>query len=236
VTLKGPDNLVANLTPRDGVLGVDVNADHFTVPFAPEMALSAFTAKGSATREGMSLTAWSGAMLDGELSGTARIQWGPVWTVEGALKVHRINGAVFAPALLSEGRIEEGRGAFRMSGANPAKLYENARMEAHLEMSKGALGSFDLSRVIQTAGGQSSGRTVFAEMSADAVYDRGAVALRNVNLSAGALSAAATVEVAPNGALNMRIVADMRTQSQLLRQTLNVGGTVKEPAVKENRR
>jgi class 3 adenylate cyclase len=236
VTVKGPDNLTATLTPKGGTLGVEVNADHLTVPFAPDVVISLFAAKGSATREGLDITEWSGTGLDGDLSGTAHIRWGPQWTVEGNLKARRINAAVFAPALLSEGRVEEGRGSYRMSGPNPAKLYETAHIEGHFDMSKGALGSFDLSRLIQSAGSQSAGRTVFAELSGDGVYDKGAVALRNLNLSAGALSAAATLEVAPGGALSARIVADMRTQNQTLRQIVNVGGTVKEPVVKDNRK
>jgi hypothetical protein len=236
LTLKGPDNLVATLTPNAGTLGVEVNADHLTVPFAPDVVISLFSAKGSATRDGLDIPEWSGAGLDGDLSGTARIRWSPQWNVEGDLKVRRINAAVFAPALLSEGRVEEGRGSYRMSGPNPAKLYETARLEGHFVMSKGSLGSFDLSRLIQSAGSQSAGRTVFAELSGDGVYDKGAVALRNLNLSAGALSAAATLEVAQGGALSARIVADMRTQNQTLRQIVNLGGTVKEPVVKDNRK
>ena len=236
VTLKGPDNLVATLTPHGGALGVEVNADHLTLPFAPDVVLSLFGAKGSATRDGLDVTDWSAVALDGDLSGTARVRWGPQWTVDGNLKVRRINAAVFAPALLSEGRVEQGQGSYRMSGPNPAKLYETAHIEGHFEMSKGSLGSIDLSRAIQSNGGQSSGRTVFAVLSADGVYDKGAVELRNINLSAGALSAAASLEVAPNGALSARIVADMRTQNQTLRQMVNVGGTVKEPVVKDNRR
>ena len=47
-------------------------------------------------------------------------------------------------------------------------------------MNNGVLGSFDLSRAIQTGGRQATGRTQFTEMTGQGVYDRGAVALRNV--------------------------------------------------------
>jgi hypothetical protein len=94
------------------------------------------------------------------------------------------------------------------------------------------LGSFDLSRAIQTAGKQSTGSTRFAEMSGQGVYDRGAVALRNVTIGAGALNAGASADIAQTGALSGRIVADVRTASQTLRATLVLGGTVKEPQVR----
>ncbi|MGA8051474.1 MAG: adenylate/guanylate cyclase domain-containing protein, partial [Burkholderiales bacterium] len=236
VTLQGADRLVATLTPKAGEVGFELNAGNFSLPFAPEVSLSSFTMKGTADRRGMSLSEWDGNVLDGNLSGTAQIQWGPVWTVEGKLKVHRINAAVFAPALLSEGLIEDGRGSYRMSGPNPTKLMEGAHIEGSFGMAKGVLGSFDLSRAIQTAGVQSQGRTIFAELSGEGVYDKGTITLRNVNIAAGALNAAASVEIAPGGALSARIVADMKTAGQTLRQTLNLTGTVKAPVVKENRK
>jgi hypothetical protein len=58
------------------------------------------------------------------------------------------------------------------------------------------------------------------------------VALRNVNISAGALSAGASVDIAPSGALAGRIVADIRTTAQPLRAVVVLGGTVKEPQVR----
>jgi hypothetical protein len=94
------------------------------------------------------------------------------------------------------------------------------------------LGSFDLSRVLQTGGRQFAGRTPFMELTGQGTYDRGAVALRNIVVSAGALSAAASADIAPGGALSARIVADIKTASQPLRATLNLGGTVREPQVR----
>ena len=236
ITLEGPDRLLATLTPGRSGLALELNATTFALPFAPDVSLSSFTMKGRATREGLNLTEWDGNVLDGTLSGTALIRWGPVWTVEGKLKVHRVNAAVFAPALLSEGKIEDGEGSYRMSGPTPAKLMDGAHIEGRFGMSKGVLGSFDLSRAIQTGGSQTTGRTIFAELTAEGVYDKGVVMLRNVNISAGALNAAASVDIAPGGALSARIVADMRTPGQTLRQTLNIVGTVKEPMIKEYRR
>jgi hypothetical protein len=119
-----------------------------------------------------------------------------------------------------------------MSGAHPAKLYSAARMEGSFSLGKGALGTVDLSRVLQTSGRQFGGRTVFTELTGQGVYDRGAVALRNVTLSAGALNANASADISAGGALNGRIVADIRTSVQPLRAVVTLGGTVKEPQVR----
>jgi len=232
LTLRGPESLNAKLTPAaNGEIEFDVTAATVAVPFVPELTLSSFAMKGRANRQGMNIASWGGAFLDGGLSGTATLRWTGPWHLDGTLTARAINAAVFAPALLSEGKAE-GSGRFSMSGADPAKLYDAARMEGSFTMGKGMLGTVDLSRVLHTSGRQHGGRTQFTEMSGQGVYDRGSVALRNVSISAGALSAGATADIAPSGALAGRIVADIRTTVQPLRAILVIGGTVKEPQVR----
>jgi hypothetical protein len=232
ITLRGPDSLDARLTPSaNGEVEFDVTAASLAVPFVPELSLGSFAMKGSANGNGMKIASWGGAALDGVLGGSANVRWASAWQVDGTLTVRGINAAWFAPALLSEGKAE-GSARFSMSGADPAKLHDGARMEGSFTVGKGALGTFDLSRLLQTSGRQHGGRTPFTEMSGQATYDRGAVALRNVNISAGALTAGASADIAPGGALAGRIVADVRTTLQPLRGMLVLGGTVKEPQVR----
>jgi hypothetical protein len=231
VTLRGPEQLTAKITPGKTDIDFDVTASSLTIPFAPELTLNSFAMKGNATRQGMNIVSWGGGFLDGALSGTANVRWSGNWQMDGVMTVRGINAAVFAPALLSEGKAE-GTGRFSMSGADPAKLSNGLRMEGNFNVNKGVLGSFDLSRVIQTSGRQYAGRTQFTELTGQGTYDRGAVALRNVNMTAGALSAGASADIAPGGALSGRIVADIRTAGQSLRQTLNLGGTIREPQVR----
>jgi hypothetical protein len=232
VALRGPDSLDAKLTPApNGEVELDVTAASLAVPFVPELTLTSFAMKGMANRQGANIGSWGGAALDGVLSGTARVRWGGSWHIDGVVTVRGINAAVLAPALLSEGKAE-GSGRFSMSGTNPAKLYNGARIEGSFTVGKGALGSFDLSRVLQTSGRQHGGRTPFTELSGQGVYDRGAIALRNISMTAGALHAGASADIAPGGALAGRIVADIRTTVQPLRAVVVVEGTVKEPQVR----
>ncbi len=138
---------------------------------------------------------------------------------------------MFAPALLSSGTAE-GSGKFSMSGADPARLVRAGRVEGSFTIGKGVLGSFDLTRAIRTDGREVNGRTQFVELNGQGTYDRGAVALRNVVIGAGALQAGASADISQSGALSGRIVADVRTASQSLRTTLLLGGTVQDPQVR----
>ncbi|MFL6565931.1 MAG: hypothetical protein ACJ8G5_13440 [Burkholderiales bacterium] len=232
VLLSGPESLSAMLTPTArGEVEFDVTAATLTIPFAPELTLSSFAMKGVANRQGMNIASWGGGVLDGAVSGAANLRWSGAWQLEGGLTARAINAAAFAPALLSEGKAE-GQARFSMSGSDPAKLYDAAHLEGNFSVGKGVLGTIDLSRVLHTSGRQYGGRTQFTEMTGHATYDRGAVALRNVNISAGALSAGASADIAPSGAIAGRIVADIRTTVQPLRAILVIGGTVKEPQVR----
>src|SRR5216117_807802 len=230
-SLAGPENLVVNLSSKGAELEFEMSASNFTLPIAPALSLDQFGMKGTLTRRGMNISSWDGAALNGSVSGTAQVRWGGTWNVEGAVTARGINAAVFAPALLLEGR-GEGTGRFWMTGAEPAKLASGGRLEGNFTVNKGVLGSFDLSRAIQTGGRQVTGRTQFTEMNGQAIYNAGAVALRNVNIGAGALNAGASADIAQSGALSGRIVIDVRTSTQALRAILILGGTVKEPQVK----
>jgi hypothetical protein len=230
-TLRGPDGLVAKISPKDGAAEFDVIAGGFTLPIAPEITLSKFAMKGSATPRGMKVDEWGGAIFNGGISGTASVRWGATWTVDGVVTVRGINAAVFAPALISNGT-GEGTGRFSMSGAEPAKLASTGRIDGNFTVTQGTLGSFDLAKGIQTSGKQALGTTSFTEMSGQASYDRGAIALRNVNIGAGALNAAASVDIAQGGAISGRIVADVKNAGRSQSAVINLGGTVKEPQVR----
>jgi hypothetical protein len=231
VTVSGPDNLQARLAAKGSELEFEMSATIFAPPIAPELSLTQFGMKGTATRRGMNIAAWDGAALNGNVSGTAQVRWGGTWNVDGVITARGINAAVFAPALLSEGR-GEGTGRFSMTGSELGKLASSGRLEGNFTVNKGVLGSFDLSRAIQTGGRQVTGRTQFTEMNGQATYNGGAVALRNVNIGAGALNAGASADIAQSGALSGRIIVDVRTSTQALRAILILGGTVREPQVK----
>ena len=228
--IRGPDALHAQLTPKSKAIDVELSASSFTMPFAPEITLGKFSMKGSATPQALHVTEWDGTLLNGTVSGTANVRWGDSWTVDGVLTARNLYAAVFAPALISDGKAE-GSGKFLMRG-EPGKLASGARLDGSFTVTRGVLGSIDLSRAIQTQGKFATGRTQFNEMNGQATYDRGSVSVRNVTLAAGQLNAGASADIAENGALSGRVVADVRVASQTLRATLHLGGTVKEPQVR----
>ncbi|HUQ24702.1 MAG TPA: hypothetical protein VM140_03455 [Burkholderiales bacterium] len=231
-TVRGPDTLLARITPAAGSIEYVVTASGFPLPVLPEVTLSDFGMKGTATQRGMAIAEWGGKIFGGSVSGTANVRWGSGWTIDGVVTARNINAAVFAPALLSEGK-GEGTGRFSMSGSEPAKLGSGGRLEGNFTIGSGVLGSFDLGRVIRSSGKEYAGRTQFTELTGQATYDRGAISLRNVTIGAGAMNAGASADIAQSGALTGRIVADVKSGTgRAVGATVQLGGTVKEPQVR----
>ena len=232
VKLSGGDKMNVQLQPKGSDIGFEISAGSLALPFVPALSLSEFSMKGTANRAGVTSSEFDGRAFDGVISGTARIRWGDSWAVDGEVRARGVKVAVFAPALVSDGKVE-GRAAYNMAGSAPATLFESARMQGEFKIEKGVLGSFDLQRALQSGGAQGAGRTIFNELNGQGVYDKGAVQFSNVSIVAGAMNAGASLNIDTSGGLSGRIVADVKTQNQVLRATLNVAGKVTDPVIRK---
>ena len=215
------------LTPRGDGVAFDVTLGSFSMPFLEKLSIADFGMKGSANRQGMTLTEFDGRLYDGTVVGKARIQWGAQWNVQGEIQGRTMNAAVFSPQLVSEGRFE-GKGRFAMAGTDAAKLNEGAHLDGSFTVTKGALGSFDLSRALQSTSAQASGRTPFSEFTGSVALSNGALAMRELKLSSGLLTANGSLDVDASGGLSGRVNAELRN----LRGTFYIGGKLGEPQLR----
>jgi hypothetical protein len=159
------------------------------------------------------------------------VRGGATWSVAGELHATNMNAAVLAPALVSEGRAEA-RGSISMSGAEAAKLSESMKVNGTFTISKAVIGSFDFARAIQSQGAQTGGRMQVSELAGKASYEKGAIAVRDVAFSVGALNAAVALDIDAAGALSGRVVADLKTPKGAVKGSFTLGGTVKDPTLK----
>jgi hypothetical protein len=232
VRLSGPEKLLVQLSPKGGEVAFEISAGSLALPFVPALNLVDFGMKGTATGAGVTSAEFDGRAYEGVISGTARIRWGASWNVEGEIRARAVKVAVFAPALVSEGKAD-GRATYTMSGTEPGQLYQSARMQGEFKVDKGVLGSFDLTRALQTGGAQSGGRTAFNEMKGQGSYDKGVIQLRDISLTAGSMNAGASVDIDANGGISGRIAADVKTPNQTLRAVLNISGKVQAPVIRK---
>ena len=100
------------LSPKGKDIGFEISAASLALPFVPALTLADFGMKGTANRDGVTTSEFDGRAFDGVISGTAKIRWGANWNVDGEVRARAVKVAVFAPALVSEGKVE-GRAAYR---------------------------------------------------------------------------------------------------------------------------
>lgn len=226
VRLSG-ERISGLITPKGDGVTFEMTLGSFTLPFLDKISLVDFGMKGSANRQGMTLSEFDGRLYDGTMVGKGRIQWGAQWSVQGEIQGRAMNAAVFSPQMVSEGRFD-GKGRFAMAGPDPAKLTDGARLDGAFTVTKGALGSFDLSRALQSTSAQASGRTRFSELAGSAALANGALALRDLKLTSGLLTANGTLDVDAAGGLSGRVNAELRN----LRGTFYIGGKLQEPQLR----
>jgi hypothetical protein len=214
------------ITPREQSVGFEVTMASFDVPFVDKLTLAEFGMKGSAERSGMAAE-FDGRLYDGTVVGKARIEWGAQWSVQGEIQGRTMNAAVFAPQMVSEGRFD-GKGRFAMSGPEPARLDDTARLDGEFTVTKGALGSFDISRALQSSSAQASGRTPFTELEGRVSLAGAALAFRDLRLKSGLLGARGSLDVDPKGGLSGRVDAELRN----LRGTYYIGGKLGDPQLR----
>ncbi|MGH8688475.1 MAG: hypothetical protein ACREVQ_12290 [Burkholderiales bacterium] len=215
------------LTPRENAVAFDVNIGTFTLPILPKVSIAEFSMKGNADASGMDITSFDGRLFDGTVVGKGRLKWGAEWSAQGDIEGRTMNAAVFSPQLVSEGRFD-GKGRFSMAGPDPTKLGDGVRLEGQFTVAKGSLGSFDLSRALQSTSAQASGSTPFTEMQASMQLAGGALAFRDVHLSAGLLTATGTMDIDAKGALSGRVNAELRN----LRGSFFIGGNLADPQLR----
>ena len=227
VKLSG-ERITGLITPRGDGVAFEATAATFVLPFLNKFTLTEFGAKGTANGQGMTVSEFDGRVFDGLMAGNARIQWGAAWSVSGDVRGGGMNAGVFAPSLISDGRLE-GKGRYVMAGRDPERLYDTARLDGSFRVAKGTLSSFDLSRALQTTSAQASGRTQFTELTGQASLASGALALRDMRLTAGLLTATGTLDVEPTGGISGRVNAELRN----LRGTYYLGGKLSEPQLRK---
>lgn len=231
VKFTGPEKLTGSVTARGAEADIELAAESFTVPFVRGFKLPEFSLKAVASRAGLTLTKFDARMFDGVLEGNGRMRWGADWKIEGEVKARNMNVAVFAPALVSEGRLE-GRASYAMAGVEPTTFFDALTLDGSFKVSKAVIGIFDLGRAMQTGGAETKGRTQIPEMGGKIVYDHGAFAVRELVFTSGVLNAAIVLDIDPKGMLAGRVVGDVKAPGGLVKGNLVVGGTMKDPTLR----
>ncbi|MDP2323990.1 MAG: AsmA-like C-terminal region-containing protein, partial [Gammaproteobacteria bacterium] len=232
--------LRVELTPRGSEVDIAVAADQGWVPaIGPAIQFTDLTAKAVASGTEIRVDEFNALFYGGAAKGSARIQWGGPWTLEGDVGIERAGlqelMSVFTKDAKSSGQLEATL-RYAMSSPTLATLFNTPRVDGSFTARKGDLDGVDLVRALQVGGRDNvqGGATRFEEISGTVSVANNRYQYRNLRLSAGLLSATGGAEIAPDKDVSGRVAVELRSQAAQMRGNFNVTGNLKAIVLRPN--
>jgi len=214
--------------------GAEVSArvKNFSLPLGPALEVSEGTAKGVLNGNQIRLSEMTLYLYGGQAKGQAALTWGSSWTLEGDFELKRVDLGTGMKALKidipSEGLLDA-KGNYALQANSLPALFDNPRVEANFSAQKGALSGFDLVRALQapTRDGVQGGKTKFDDLSGTISVAGAHYSYGNARLHAGLLNANGACEVMPNREINGRAYVELRSSSNVVKNTFRITGNLK---------
>jgi len=239
VALEAVDGkLSVQITPRGKEFDIAVTTGKGWIPpIGPQIEFTDFTAKAVASRNQIRVDEFRALLYAGTAKGSALINWGGPWSIEGQLSSERIAleelMSVFTRNAKSSGQLEATL-HYSMAAPDLATLFDMPRIDGTFVIRKGGLDGVDLVRALQTGGRPKvqGGSTWFDEISGAVSVAGGRYQYRNLKLAAGLLSATGGFEVFPSKDVNGGVFIELRSQAAQIRGNFIIGGNLRAVVVK----
>ena len=228
------------LTPRNNEIDIEVAANKGWVsPIGPNLEFTDFSAKAVASNSRIRVSEFKALLYGGAASGTAVLNWGGPWSIEGDLSTERINLQELMPVFTREAKSSgqlESRFRYSMVAPDLPSLFKQPKMDGSFAIRKGDLDGVDLVRALQVGGRENvqGGATRFEEITGTLALSGDRYQFRSLNLGSGLLSATGGFDVAPNNDVSGKAFVELRSQAAQIRGNFNVGGSLKAIVLKPN--
>ncbi len=227
----------AELLVVGSAVEISARVKNFSLPLGPRIEVTEGTAKGVLSGSEIRLSEMDLFLYSGQAKGQAAVSWGSSWSLEGDFELKRLDLDAGMKAVKidipSEGLLDA-KGRYAVQANSLATLFDNPRVEATFNVQKGALSSFDFVRALQapTRDGVQGGKTKFDELSGTLSVAGARYTYSNARLRAGLLSASGACEVLPNREINGRAYVELRSSSNVVKNTFRITGTLKAIVLK----
>jgi len=232
--------LSLQITPRGEEFDIDVTAGKGWIPpIGPQIEFTDFSAKAVASRNQIRVDEFRALLYGGAAKGSALINWGGPWSIEGQLMSERIAlqelMPVFTRDAKSSGQLES-RLRYSLAAPDLVTLFDAPRIDGTFVIRKGDLDGVDLVRALQMGGRQNvqGGATRFEEISGAVSVAAGRYQYRNLKLASGLLSATGVFEVFPSKDVDGRVFVELRSQAAQIRGNFTIDGNLKAVVLKPN--
>jgi len=229
-----------DLTPRNNEVEITVSANKGWVsPLGPKVEFTDFSAKAVASHNQIRVSEFSALLYGGAAKGTATINFGGPWSLEGEISTERINLQEMMPAFTSAAKSSgqlESRFRYSMQSPELASLFNQPRVDGNFTIRKGDLDGVDLVRALQMGGRENvqGGATRFEEITGTMALANERFQFRNIRLASGLLSATGGFEVAPSNDISGRTFVELKSQAAQIRGNFNINGSLKAIVLKPN--
>jgi hypothetical protein len=226
------------LTPRDNVLRVGLEARSWRLPVGPAVEFDDLAVEAVMDSQQASITAIDAKIGRAMIKGSARANWSSGIRIEGDFAV--TNGelaqllAGFTRDFTATGTLHA-NATYTLQGTTLQNLFAEPRVEATFNIEKGAINNVDIVRAIQVPSrdGVRGGKTGFTSLAGSMRLANRSYSYRQLQLSSGPMNASGNVDIAPDGVLSGRISTELGSKTVVVaRGNLAVTGTLKTPVLK----
>lgn len=198
-------------------------------PGGQGLTFDSLMAKGVLQVGGLEISDIDTTFLGGILKGNASLGWRDGLSLAGTASLARISmrqiGLALAPNLRMEGDLA-GRMSIQGHAGNWDTLWPASTVQLDAEVTRGLMQGVDLGEALKRGPGATvrAGSTRFDRMQARCEIDAGRVSVRNISLSAGAMSATGQLTAGQGGAVEGGLTAAVSTSVTTLRLPLKLTG------------
>jgi uncharacterized protein involved in outer membrane biogenesis len=232
--------LSVEITPRGGEFDIAVTAGKGWVPpVGPQIEFTDFSATAVASRTQIRVSEFRALLYGGAAKGSAVINWGGPWSIEGQLTSERVTlqelMPIFTKDAKSSGQLEATLN-YSMVARDLVTVFDAPKIDGTFVIRKGDLDGVDLVRALQMGGRQNvqGGATRFEEISGSVGVASGRYQYRNLKLASGLLSATGGLEVFPSKDVTGRVYVELRSQAAQIRGNFIIDGNLKAVVLKPN--
>jgi hypothetical protein len=224
------EGMELEIKPEALGIRVKLNARNWQPPLTWPVTLNELTLEGLADTQHFASTALNGRTGGGMLTGHLSARWEGPLKITGQFELHgaRLDEILprDVPSLNMKGLLHL-NASYAMHADAKTGVLKPQQLDATFGVMRGEFVNADLLRAIQLAGSPTAGgRTPFDTLKGAVRLSDATYSYRDVQLSSGLLDASGNFEVAPDGRLGGRIIAEVRARGAILRTPLKLSGTV----------
>ncbi len=237
IALRAVDgSLSGDIVPSRGGLKIQANGRTWRTPLGVPLVFENLQIKAAAVPGQLEVEQFDALLYGGRVVGSGTLAWNGVWTASGEAELVSVDLAALISAYLGEAPVTgtlRSRMLFELEGQSLQQLFDAPRVKGNFVVERGALTGVDLSKALRGgAAGSSRGETAFQQLTGTLALAANRYEFRSLRLTTGILSATGMLEVAPDRSLSGSTQVEIRSETNPLRGSLALRGTVTQPVAR----